>query len=103
MARKEERGMVRDDALFGHHSVLAVEGCATVEAFVQNDADAPEIAATVIRLAQDHLGRHVLARSDHASRKLASFRAIAPVQEPFYLCVFFRVSFAQRRSSAGRP
>lgn len=38
----------------------------TKQAFVQNDAQAPPIASSIIRIASHHFGRHVLAGADDA-------------------------------------
>jgi hypothetical protein len=101
MAREEQCGVVRNDALFGQHPVLAVERCATVETFIQYDADAPQITATIVRLAHDDFRSHILTRTDDASCKLAAFGAVPPVEKPFSFRVLFYVPFIARRCPAG--
>lgn len=100
---------MRDDTLLGPLSILAVEGSATPEAFVQDDADTPPVATAIVRLALDYLSqdvslmslyisdqlsylrRHVLAGANHTASHLSTLCAIAPVQETFTPCTLIRI------------
>lgn len=67
MIGKGERSFMVDDAVLGTLPVLAVEGSLPIEAFVENDANAPLVAATIIRLSENDFWCHVLARSNDAA------------------------------------
>lgn len=76
LLRKAQQVIVLEDVLFGLGTVAAQERRLSVERLVQDDADRPLVAATVIVLTADDLGRHVLAGADDAASEQAFAGAV---------------------------
>lgn len=90
---------VIDDTLLGLDSRLAVKWSATVQAFVENDADAPPVTAAVIVGTQDDLRCHVLTGADDTAGHLSSIMAIAPTQQAFAVCMLFGLSSGEESTA----
>ena len=88
------------DTLLRFLPIFAIEWSAAVQAFVQNDADAPPVAAAIVGLPEYDLWSHVLTRSYNASRQLSAFVSVPPVEETFTTSTFFGVGFRLRLSNA---
>ena len=64
------RLLVLENGRFRLLAVLSAEGCEAPKALEQDDADAPPVAASVVPVAPDDLGSHVLAGADDAAGQL---------------------------------
>lgn len=93
MIREGESPSVVDDTVFGTLAILAIERSFSVETLVKNDADAPLIAATIVRLSKNDFWCHVLTRADDAASKPTLFDTVSPVEKTFPLCSLFGVVF----------
>lgn len=83
---------VIDDTLLGLDAGLHVERRATIEAFVQYDADAPPITAAIVVGALYHFRCHVLTCADNAAGHLSAIVAVAPIQQAFAVRMLFSLS-----------
>lgn len=82
---------VIDDALLGSGASLHVEGCATIQALVEYDANTPPVAATVIASALYDFWCHILTCAHDTTSHLPSIVAVAPVEQAFAVSVLFRL------------
>jgi hypothetical protein len=90
--------LVLENLEFGVMPIFTRKGSVAIEAFVQDDPDAPLVASAIVEVAADNLRSHVLRRSNNRSRETSSLLTIAPVQDSI-CCRTFVLGLLQSRRS----
>lgn len=61
MIGEGQSSLMVDDAVLGPLTIFTVKWSFTIKALVEYDADAPLVAASIVRLSKNDFGCHILA------------------------------------------